>query len=225
MADVETHTLRNEHLENSDEMSYEDGSEPKPKLRYILIGGIKAHLRALYGSEVEINKRTFIVFLKKGNFRVIPGPRWRWDHQLHRHITINIQKQLMAHGITYKPFDTHITAAHICKNTSWDTAIAWCRKIADNLGNKTWSITLSSYGIHSVKINGKLVEAIRHEIYKLQKSSRYTPGHISVPSLIHVELRPQLKENEKYVEVKEAWYDTNTRQVHFAGVVAEGCQS
>ena len=214
MADVDTHTLRNEPLENSDEMSYEDGSDLKPKLRYILIGGIKVHLQALYGPEVEINKRTFIISLKKGNFRVIPG-----------HITINVQKQLMAHGITYKPFDTHITAAHICKNTSWDTAIAWCRKIADNLGNKTWSITLSSYGIHSVQINGKLVEAIRQEIYKLKKNSRHSPGHISVPSLIHVELRPRLKENEKYVEVKEAWYDTNTRQVRFAGVVSEGCQS
>ena len=211
-------------------MSYEDGSDPstsrkeathahlKPKLRYILIGGIKVHLQAIYGPEVEIKKRTFNVFLKKGNFRFVPG-----------HIIINVQKQLMAHGVTYKPFGTHITAAHICNNTSRDTAITWCREIADNLGNRTWSITLSPYGIHSVQINGKLEEAIRQEVHKLKnklkKNFRHSPGHISVPSLIHVELRPRLKENEKYVEVKEAWYDTNTRQVRFAGVVSEGCQS
>ena len=50
----------NELFENSDEMSYEDGSDPqrhlKPKLRYILIGGIKVHLQAIYGPEVEIKK-------------------------------------------------------------------------------------------------------------------------------------------------------------------------
>ena len=204
-------------------MSYEDGSDPstsrkeathahlKPKLRYILIGGIKDHLQAIYGPEVEIKKRTFNVFLKKGNFRFVPG-----------HIIINVQKQLMAHGVTYKPFGTHITAAHICNNTSRDTAITWCKEIVDNLGDRTWSITLSPYGIHSVQINGKLEEAIRHEVHKLKTSSR--TSSIYVPSLIHVELRPRLRENEKYVEVKEAWYDTNTRQVRFAGVVSEGYQ-
>ena len=99
---------------------------------------------------------TFTIFLKKGNFRCVPG-----------NITINVQKQLTDLGVTYKPFGTHITAARICPDTSRETAIMWCQKIAENLGDKTWSITLGRYGVHSVRITGELEQAIQYDESKL----------------------------------------------------------
>ena len=177
--------------------------ERKP--RYILMGGIKANLHEIYGSTMN---KTFNIFLKKGNFRFVPG-----------NITINVQKQLMDLGVTYKPFGTHITAARIPDDTSRDRAITWCKQIAANLGDRTWSITLSPYGSHSVQINGELEKAIRHQVSKFRKNSSPWQGNVSIPSPIHVELRPRLQKDERYVEVKEAWYDSNIKQVRFAGIV------
>jgi len=151
---------------------------------------------------------TFTIFLKKGNFRFVPG-----------NITINVQKQLTDLRVTYKPFGTHITAARICPDTSRETAIMWCQKIAENLGDKTWSITLRPYGVHSVRITGELEQAIQHEVSKLNK--QFSMRSLSSPLPIHVELRPRLRKYEKYVEVRHAWFDNNLKEVQFAGIVQE----
>ena len=177
----------------------------KGKTRYILIGGINADLHKLYGSTLD---KTLYIFLKKGNFRVVPG-----------YITINVQKQLMNLGVTYKTCDTHITAARIHEDTSEDKAFTLRHHLAAALGDKMWFIKLSEYGRHSVRINGDLEIAIRHEVSKLTITD--SPWIQNVARPIHVELRPRLKNHENYVEVREAWYDKNTRQVCVAGVVQE----
>ena len=151
---------------------------------------------------------TFTIFLKKGNFRYVKG-----------NIIINVQKQLTDLRVTYKPFGTHITAARICDDTSRDTAIMCCQKMADNLGDKTWSITLIPYGVHSVQITGELEQAIQHEVSKLNK--QFSMKTLSSPVPIHVELRPRLRKYEKYVEVRHAWFDNNLKKVQFAGIVQE----
>ena len=165
--------------------------------RYVLIGGIEANLNEMYASTMDT---TFTIFLKKGNFRYVKG-----------NIIINVQKQLTDLRVTYKPFGTHITAARICPDTSTETAIMWCQKIAENLGDRTWSITLSPYGVHSVRITGELEEAIQDELSKLS-----ILRNLSSPRPIHVELRPRLRKYEKYVEVRHAWFDNNLKTVQFA---------
>ena len=104
-------------------------------------------------------------------------------------------------GVTYKPCNTNITAAIIGDHTSEERAIKWCEMIADKLGNKMWSITLCQHGIHSVRIEGHLADAIQQEVCKFGKNPSPWQGNVSVPSPLHIELRPPLRPNEKYVEV------------------------
>ena len=173
----------------------DDSAETRKKPRYILMGGITADLREMYKTPMN---HTFNIFLKKGNFRFVAyEPRSSAASGVLGSITINVQKQLERLGVTYKPCNTHITAARICDDTGKETAQRWCNLLAAHLGNRDWSITLSAYGSHSVRITGELEQAIRTELSSITGN----PWSGCIPNPIHVELRPQLKENEKYVEI------------------------
>ena len=204
---------RDEDSEDSDEMTYEDDRDPsmsieeatlshlEPKSRYVLIGGTKANFESIYSARVNILHRTFEAFLKKSNFKLKTEVVENGSEN--RYISIKVQKQLMHLGVTYKPCHTHITAAIIGDHTSEERAIKWCETIADKLGNKMWSITLCQHGIHSVRIEGHLADAIQQEVSKFRKNSAPWQGNVSVPSPLLIELRPPLRPNEKYVEVNK----------------------
>ena len=148
---------------------------------------------------MNILHRTFEVFLKKSNFKLKTEVVENGSEN--RYISIKVQKQLMHLGVTYMPCNTNITAAIIGDHTSEERAIKWCKTLADKLGNKMWSITLCQHGIHSVRIEGYLADAIQQEVSKLRKNSAPWQGNVSVPSPLLIELRPPLRPNEKYVEV------------------------
>ena len=200
-----------EDSEDCDETSYESDrelsmsteevslSQLELKSRQVLIGGTKANFESIYSARVNILHRTFEVFLKKSHFKLKTEVVENGSEN--RYISIKVQKQLMHLGVTYKPCNTNITAAIIGDHTSEERAIKWCETIADKLGNKMWSITLCQHGIHSVRIEGHLADAIQQEVCKFRKNPSPWQGNVSVPSPLHIELRPPLRPNEKYVEV------------------------
>ena len=73
--------------------------------------------------------------------------------------------------------------------------------------NTSLMTVMNSNERHSVRITGELEEAIQTKLFNLIRNS----WSCCIPDPIHVELRPQLKENEKYVEIRQAVFDTNTK--------------
>ena len=150
----------------------------------ILRGGLTADLSSIYNAGVPKQHRTFSVFVKCGNVRFDTGILY-----------INLQKQLQDLGCSYKPFGTHLTIAKLPSKAN-EEGVAFARRVAHHLGNRYHSVTMESWGAHSVLVKGPLCASIGAALL-----SGEAPWPITIPNPLHIELRPRLPEGRQYLEI------------------------
>ena len=151
----------------------------------ILRGGLTADLSSIYNAGVPKQHRTFSVFVKCGNVRFDTGILY-----------INLQKQLQDLGCSYKPFGTHLTIAKLPSKGNKLEGVAFARRVADHLGNRYHSVTMESWGAHSVLVKGPLCASIGAALL-----SGEAPWPITILSPLRIELRPRLPEGRQYLEI------------------------
>ena len=149
--------------------------------RFVLRGGTTVNLQLLYRKPWTIN-----IHIKWGNVC-----------RMGNYIAINVQRQLEDQSITYKPVGTHISILHVLDGVSCDSVVSEVKKIADVIGGKTYELTLSSWGRHSVHLSGQLVEEV-------ERATEEIDTEIVHPlESMHVELLPRLRKHQMHVEISE----------------------
>ena len=93
---------------------------------------------------------------------------------------------------------TQESSTSICRSSYkiWAVLVAFARRVADHLGNRYHSVTLESWGAHSVLVTGPLCASIDAALL-----SGEAPWPITIPNPLHIELRPRLPEGRQYLEI------------------------
>ena len=149
--------------------------------RFVLRGGTTVNLVLLYLTPCTIN-----IDIKWGNVR-----------HMGNYIAINVQRQLEEKSITYKPTGTHISILRVLPGVSGDSVQSEVTKIADEIGGKTYELTLTSWGRHSVHLSGELVQEVRRAAEGMDTEK------VCLLETMHVELLPRLQEQQVHVEANE----------------------
>ena len=171
----------------------------KRRRRRIYTGGVEIDLKAEYAENVAEEDRSFDIWIKHGDVRWHQAPTGE-----PMQITICLQKQLEAHGVTFKPMGTHLTIGEVPEGCSKEEADETKNKISqmicDNHAEGKWhKCIFEKWGRHSVLLKGELAEACREIRHKLgpQLLRPIVIGEIERP--LHVELVP-MKKNGVYEE-------------------------
>ena len=169
------------HVCNSVQQDECSEGATRKNVRYVLPGGTTVHIMSLYQRAYRVD-----IYVKWGNFR-----------SMGTHIAVNLQKQLEEKRVTYKPVGTHISLLRVSSGASEYDVQADTRRLADIAGNRVYTLELTSWGRHSVRVSCPLLE--KHTSAVAESSF----GRLSTFADMHVELVPRVRSGESYAEATE----------------------
>ena len=165
--------------------------------RIVLGNDVTVDLRAMYAPSTEGSPHLHFMELKHGNVTYVKHKSPK--KEVVGFININVQKQMEAASLTYKPFNTHISIANVTSHESGGSA---CKYIADKICRRRHSYFLKAWDPHSVLVGGDFLQKIQYVVEKCVCKW----DDLALEEDIHVELFPVLRPGEWYVSLDAlAW--------------------